>query len=90
MDGSTYHPGSTFNSHVRRTFGLKRATIFVPGGAKGVAEKLNSLKYMCMQKVFGLESAVRGRLSVILACSISLSHLVRRKFRSILASLDLR
>ena len=58
MDGSTYHPGSTFNSHVRRTFGLKRATIFVPGGAKGVAEKLNSAKMYVYAESSGLERGV--------------------------------
>ena len=57
MDGSTYHPASSFISHVRRAVGLTCAKTFVPGEAKGVAEKLSSPKMYVYAESFGLERA---------------------------------
>ena len=79
MDGPIYHTASPFNYHLRRTSGLICTTTFVPSGAKGVAEKLNSPIMYVYAESFGLECAVRRRLSVILAYSISLSHSGREK-----------
>ena len=71
---------------MQRTLGLTYATIFVSGGANGVAEKFNSPKMYVYADRFGFERADLRRFKVILACSISLSHLVRGKFGSTLAS----
>ena len=42
-------------------------TIFVPGGAKGVAKKLNSPKIYVYADIFGLDRDARKRLRVMFA-----------------------
>ena len=67
---------------MRRTFGLTCATTLVPGGAKGVAAKLNSPYILVYAESFGLERADLSKLRVILHYSVSLSHSERGKFGS--------
>ena len=74
MEGPTYHPTSPFSSHVRRTVGLICATNFVPGGANGVAAKSNSPYIYVYAESLGFDRADLSKLSVILHCSMSLSH----------------
>ena len=44
MEGPTYQPASPWSSQASRCSIFIWVTIFVPGGANGVAEKLNSPK----------------------------------------------
>ena len=77
MEGPTYQPTSPLNSHVRRTFGLTCATILVPGGANGVAAKLNSPKICVYADNEVLAFADLRIFSVLFHCSMSLSHSFR-------------
>ena len=85
MEGPTYQPTSLFNSHVQRTFSLTCATILVPGGANGIAEKLNSPNIYVYEDNEVLALADLRRFSVMLHCSMSLSHPVRGNSGSKLA-----
>ena len=85
MEGPTYQSTSPFNSHVRRVFGLTCATILVPGRANGVAEKSNSPKIYVYEDNEVLSLADLSRLSVMLHCSMSLSHSMRGNSGSKLA-----
>ena len=60
----------------------------MPGGAKGVAAKLNFPNIYAYADYFGFVIAVRIKLSVMLACSTSLSHSDNVKLGSTLAKPD--
>ena len=62
--------------------GLMNATIFVPGGAKGVAVKLNSPNTYAWADNLGFVLEDRKRFIVIFVCGISLSHSESGKFGS--------
>ena len=59
--------------------------MFVPGGANGVAAKLNSPNIYVYADNNGLVLADLSRFNVILHCSMSLSHSVRGKLGSTIA-----
>ena len=59
MDGPTYHPTSLP--------GFMCVTTFVPGGANGVTEKLNSPKIYVYVDIFELERDARKTFRVIFA-----------------------
>ena len=66
------------------------ATIFVPGGAKGVAVKLNSPSTYAWADNLGFVLEDRKRFIVMFVCNISLSHSESGKFGSAHANEALR
>ena len=77
-----YQPSSPLGSQDARCAGLSWDNIFVPGGANGVALKLNSPKRYAQADSFGLHLTDRKRLSVSTALLINLSHWFRGKLGS--------